>query len=95
MMYNYIPRGVKSHPTTEQQSHLFDSDKSSNFSTIPETLITSTKGPDFLPNPDYKCSCRRGYSLSSDPFNIWKGQAEPANYSRTDIKRAYRLGEWY
>lgn len=77
---------------TTQQVHLSNFDNSTDFETIPETLLTSTREPDFIPNPKYSCSCRRGYSLSSDPHNIWKRQAEPAHYSRGDIKRAYRLG---
>ncbi|HWR25401.1 MAG TPA: hypothetical protein VN278_04110 [Methanosarcina sp.] len=49
----------------------------------------------FTLNPFYSCRCRRGYSLSSDPFFEWKIQEEPADYSRKDIARTYRLGEWY
>ena len=80
------------HNFTSQQVHLNEFDNSTGFSTLPETLNTSTSEPDFIPNPKYSCSCRRGYSLSSDPFNIWKRQVEPADYSRKDIARSCRLG---
>ena len=82
---------VRFHLNTEQ-SHLFDFDSSSNFPTIPEPLTTSAQGPGFTLNPFYSCRCKRGYSLSSDPFNIWKKQEEPEDYSRKEIARAYRLG---
>lgn len=72
-----------------------DFGNTNSFSTIPESLITSTREPDFSRNPDYRCSCRRGYSLSSDPFNPFKRQIEPADYSRRDIARSYRLGKWF
>jgi hypothetical protein len=30
-----------------------------------------------------------------DVFNVWRRQETPEDCSRSDIKRAYRLGEWY
>lgn len=68
-----------------------DFGNTNSFSTIPETLITSTREADFIPNPDYSCRCRRGYSLSSDPFNPWKLQETPEDCSRGQIAKAYRL----
>lgn len=90
-MYNSNSGDIRSHPTAGQQSHLFDFLGSLSFSTIPETLITSTKGLNFLPNPDYKCNCKRGYSLYNDPFNDWKLQGQTEDYGRKEIEKTYRL----
>lgn len=67
-------------------------DSSSKLESLPETSLTTTQGTFFhYRYPSYSCKCRRGYSLSSDPFNVWKLQEEPANESRGDIFRSYRL----
>lgn len=79
-----------------KQVQLNDFDSSSNFESLPETLTTTTQNTVFhYRNPSYSCRCRRGYTLTSDVFNVWKLQEEPAYYSRSDIRRAYRLGMWY
>ncbi len=68
----------------------FEFDASTDFKTFPEALLTTTRKTNF--DYHYSCKCRRGYSLSSDPFNTWKKQEAPADYSRKDIMRAYKLG---
>lgn len=88
---NNSPRSVGSY-SNAKQSHLFDFDTSSNILSISNTLITSTQEANIPHNPAYSCRCRRGYSVLSDPFNIWKRQEEPADFSRGDIKRSYRMG---
>lgn len=75
-----------------KQVQLSDFDCSSKFDSLPETLATTTQNTVFdYRNPSYSCRCRRGYTLTSDPFNEWRRQEEPADYSRGDIFRAYRL----
>lgn len=63
-----------------------------NSNSIDDNLNTTTQGTGFTLNPFFSCSCRRGYSLTSDPFNVWKLQEEVNHFSRGDLKRAYRLG---
>jgi hypothetical protein len=74
------------------QTSFFNFDSSECFGTVPDSLITSTQGNDFSINPYYRCRSRRGYSLSSDPFNPFRRQVEPADYSRKDIAFSYRVG---
>jgi hypothetical protein len=64
---------------------------SDSFENSPESLNTSTQGPNFTRNPFYSCSCKRGYSPFSDPY-IWRRPEEPEDCSRADIKKACRLG---
>lgn len=87
------------HNFTSKQVHLNDFDNSNDFTTIPETAVTHTGNVDytfsetgFTLNPYYRCRCRRGYTLSSDPHNDFKRQIEPVDHSRNDISRSYRLG---
>jgi hypothetical protein len=65
---------------------------SDSFETTTESLTTSTRATNFTRNPFYSCRTRRGYSPYSDPFNEWRRQKEPADYSRQDIAISYRLG---
>lgn len=84
-----------SHKKLIQSNHnitIFDFDNSNSFS-LNNSLNTTTQGhANFTLNPRYSCSCRRGYGLRNDPFNVWKMQEEINHYSRGDFKRAYRLG---
>jgi hypothetical protein len=70
----------------------YNFDISDSVETNPESLNTSTQGTNFTRSPFYSCRVRRGYSLYSDPFNEWRRQKEPADYSRQDIAISYRLG---
>lgn len=75
-----------------KQVQLTEYDCSSKLESIPETTLTTTQGAIFhYRNPSYSCRCRRGYTLTSDVFNVWKLQEEPADESRGDIFRSYRL----
>jgi|GEM_PF-3742307 len=71
----------------------FDFGNSTDFFTIPESLITATREADFIPNPYFRCSCLH-VSPFMDPYS-WRRPEEIDDCSRGDIKRAYRLGEWY
>ncbi|HEY3361805.1 MAG TPA: hypothetical protein VGK06_08285 [Methanosarcina sp.] len=75
---------------------IFSLDSTSNSISNPETLNTVTQGiKKFTLNPFYSCKCRRGYSLASDPFNEWRKQIEPVDYSRRDIAFSYRIRRGY
>lgn len=75
-----------------KQVHLNDFDSSLNFESLPETLTTTTQNTVFhYRNPSYSCRCRRGYTLTSDVFNVWKLQETPDDNSRGDIFKSYRL----
>jgi hypothetical protein len=74
-----------------KQVSLTDFDSSSNFQSVPETTLTTTQGATFHHKPSYSCRCRRGYTLTSDVFNIWKLQETPDDNSRGDIFKSYRL----
>lgn len=73
------------------QTSFFDFGTTNSFENTSKSLNTSTQGT-FTFNPSYSCRCRRGYSPHSDPFNVWRRQIEPTDYSRKDIAFSYRLG---
>jgi CRISPR/Cas system CSM-associated protein Csm3 (group 7 of RAMP superfamily) len=82
----------KKNETQTNLETFFNFDRSNSFEKTPESLNTSTQGTDFTFKPVYSCRTRRGYSLFSDPFNEWRRQKEPADYSRQDIAFSYRVG---
>lgn len=93
IMYNYSSGDVRPHPTTKQ-SNLFRFDSSPNLISISYDLNTTTEGNNFHNNSAYHRSCKKIYSLLSDPC-AWRIPEEPDDCSRADLKRAYRLGEAY
>lgn len=68
------------------QSRLFQFDITE--SQIVNKSYTSTKK-----NPIFYYKHRRGSKF--DSHNNWQKPAEPADYSRADIARSYRLGKWF
>jgi hypothetical protein len=81
-----------SHDGNFKQVQLNDFNCSSKFESLPKTLTTATQNTIFhYRNPSYSCRCRRGYTLTSDVFNVWKLQETLEDNSRGDIFRSYRL----
>jgi hypothetical protein len=83
---------IRKHEVKYSETDLFFFDSTAKHTPIPETTLTTTQGATFhYCNPSYSCRCRRGYTLTSDVFNIWKLQETPDDNSRGDIFKSYRL----